>query len=254
MRTAQHYQRYYGLYLAQVLDVDDPEKLGRVRVHAEQYEDSNDDPVWATVARPAAGDKTGVFFTPKVGDQVVIAYVVGDVHGPLIVGYAHSQKRPAPGETSTTTHGIVTTIGSVTFDEKGGRIEVSFTGSPSSPSKVVMDATGVTILATNINLVGQVNVLGNISASPAAGGVPSFPDAPGLPNPSTDGVLHMKANEVKFDVQPTLAGDPKFCVNEQGVVRAGFLDQVFAVHVHPAGTPTTGMPVPIPAPDQKTDC
>lgn len=250
MRTAQHYQRYYGLYLAQVLDVDDPEKLGRVRVQAEQYEDSKDDPVWATVARPAAGDKTGVFFTPKVGDQVVIAYVVGDVHGPLIVGYAHSQKRPAPGETSTTTHGIVTTIGSVTFDEKGERIEVSFTGSPTSPSKVVMDATGVTILATTINLVGHVNLLGNVSAGAAPAGLPTLPGQ----SPDTSGNLKINATSVNFDLPASPS--PTFCVSTNGVVRANFLD-LYKSHTHPVPTPVgsfTGPPVLLPLPTNKTGC
>lgn len=167
MRTAGLTQRYFGMYLADVVDVNDPKGLGRVRVKAEQYEDSGSDPVWASVGRPAAGDHTGVFFTPKVGDQVVIAYVVGDVHEPLVIGYAHSQQRPAPPETSTTTHGIVTTVGSVTFDEKEGRIEVNFAGA--IPSKITMDATGVTI-----NTGGKLNVTAQSVHFDLPGAQPTF--------------------------------------------------------------------------------
>src|SRR6266849_2615331 len=99
MRTGDLYQRYYGLYLGTVVDVNDPQKLGRVRIKCDQYEDFQDDPTWCSVARPAAG-QTSVLFTPKEGDQVVFAFLVGDVNEPIILGYAHQSKRSARSPTS----------------------------------------------------------------------------------------------------------------------------------------------------------
>src|SRR5713101_5784745 len=126
MRTGELYQRYYGLYLGTVVDVNDPQKLGRVRIKCDQYEDFQDDPTWCSVARPAAG-QTSVFFTPKEGDQVVFAFLVGDVNEPIILGYAHQTKdRPAPEQVSTVKHGVVTNIGSVVFDEQNKKIVVTF--------------------------------------------------------------------------------------------------------------------------------
>jgi uncharacterized protein involved in type VI secretion and phage assembly len=138
MRTGELYQRYYGHYLAEVVDVDDPDNLGRIRVQADQFADTVDQPVWASVVRPSAGDKQGVFFTPKKGDQVVLGYIAGDVREPMIVGYAHSkQKAPDTGKVGTQQHGIVTTIGSVLFDEKNGTITVTLDGP--TKSTVTMD-------------------------------------------------------------------------------------------------------------------
>lgn len=171
MRTGDLSQRYNGLYLAEVVDVNDPEKLGRVRVKADQFEDTGDQPTWATVARPSAGDKTGVFFTPKTGDQVIVGYMAGDVREPIILGYGHSTARKPDGDkVDTEKHGIVTTIGSITFDEKGGTILISFKGPPESTvtinkegvviaskaappeGKITLDAKGITIEALAVTV------------------------------------------------------------------------------------------------------
>src|SRR5690606_4125926 len=80
-------QRYYGVYLGTVIAVDDEDGLGRVRIENDQYEDTDDDPTWAAVVRPLAGDVTSVYFSPKPGDQVVFTFVAGDVRQPIVLGY-----------------------------------------------------------------------------------------------------------------------------------------------------------------------
>jgi uncharacterized protein involved in type VI secretion and phage assembly len=151
MRTGELYQRYYGLYVATVVDVNDPEKLGRVRLETDQFDDSKDDPVWAAVARPAGGVDTSVFFTPKTGDQVIIGYIVGDVNEPVVMGYAHSKKLPKPSQVDTKKHGVVTNIGSVVFDEDAKKITVTFSaGGPEST--FVMSNDGIEIKAPHIKM------------------------------------------------------------------------------------------------------
>jgi uncharacterized protein involved in type VI secretion and phage assembly len=140
MRTGELYQRYYGHYLATVVDVDDPQKLGRIRVEADQFTDTQDNPLYASISRPAAGDKQGIFFTPKKGDQVVICFIAGDVRQPMVVGYAHSTQKTPASIVSTEQHGIVTTIGSMIFDEKNGIITVTLVGP--TKSVVTMDKDG----------------------------------------------------------------------------------------------------------------
>lgn len=124
MRTGG--ERYFGVYLGTVLDVDDPDGLGRVRLETDQYTDTQDDPTWAAVCRPLAGDVFTVFFTPKEGDQVVFSFLAGDVRQPIVLGYAHAnEKKPAEGAVSTTKHAIVVNgVGSVTFDESEESISV----------------------------------------------------------------------------------------------------------------------------------
>jgi uncharacterized protein involved in type VI secretion and phage assembly len=151
MRTGELSQKYHGHFLATVVDIMDPDKLGRVRVEMDQFADTMDDPVWVSVSRPAAGAQQGVFFTPKIGDQVVLAFVYGDVSLPMIVGYAHSdQKQPAP-IVGPQQHGIVTTIGSVIFDEQNKVITVTYAGP--IPSTIQFTSGGI-----NIQGAGTVNI------------------------------------------------------------------------------------------------
>jgi len=118
MRTGELYQRYNGLYLGTVVSTNDPQGLGRVRIKMDQYEDADDDPVFAAVARPVANANTTVFFSPQEGDQVVVGFLVGDVNEPIILGYAHSaQKKPPSDVSPPTRHGIVVKDTSVVFDE-----------------------------------------------------------------------------------------------------------------------------------------
>jgi phage baseplate assembly protein gpV len=160
MRTGELSQRYFGHYLATVVDVNDPQHLGRIRVQADQFADTMDHPIWASISRPAAGDQQGVFFTPKNGDQVVISFISGDVREPIVVGYAHStQKMPATSLVGTRKHGIVTTIGSVVFDEEGRTITVTFAGP--IPSTITMTTAGISIQGAGTINIQAPNVVIN---------------------------------------------------------------------------------------------
>jgi phage baseplate assembly protein gpV len=151
MRTGELSQKYFGHYLATVVDVNDPDKLGRIRVQADQFSDTQDQPIWASISRPAAGNQQGVFFTPKTGDQVILCFVAGDVREPIVVGYAHSTQNMPASLVGTQQHGIVTTIGSVVFDEEGRSITVTFAGPV--PSTITLTSAGI-----NIQGAGTINI------------------------------------------------------------------------------------------------
>jgi phage baseplate assembly protein gpV len=157
MRTGDLYQRYYGLYVGKVVSVDDPQKTGRIRLKCDQFADSDTDPLWAVVARPAGG-ATSVFFTPNEGDQVVFGYQVGDVNGPVVLGYAHNsgdQKPPQEVDAATKKHGIVTSIGSVVFDENAKQIVVTLNDPKST---ITMNDKGITLEASKVVLKAVVAV------------------------------------------------------------------------------------------------
>lgn len=135
MRTGELYQRYFGVYVGTVAAVDsegdpdrDPAQLGRVRIECDQFRDEKDNPIWANVVR-AGGGETSVFFTPKVGDQVVFAFLAGDVNHPIILGYAHSaqaQQVPPP-DVSPEKHAIVTKTFRIDLNEKPGERKLKLT-------------------------------------------------------------------------------------------------------------------------------
>jgi uncharacterized protein involved in type VI secretion and phage assembly len=79
---------FHGGYLAEVVNLDDPEGLSRVQVRLMNFDgvDGHDGPVWARVACPFAGSNRGAFLLPDVGDEVFVVFVSGDPRMPVIVG------------------------------------------------------------------------------------------------------------------------------------------------------------------------
>lgn len=58
MRTGELYQRYNGLYIATVVDIDDPSGLGRIRLKTDQYDDSSMMPFGLQSHGPSLGRRT----------------------------------------------------------------------------------------------------------------------------------------------------------------------------------------------------
>ncbi len=75
-------------YLAEVVDVVDPDNLARVRVRILSADGvgDQDGPIWARVAVPFAGSGRGAFLLPDVGDEVLVSFVNGDSRFPIVVG------------------------------------------------------------------------------------------------------------------------------------------------------------------------
>ena len=74
-----------GLSLGIVTNVNDEGKLNRVKclpIENEQVEETD----WCYVMAPMGGKQCGQFFFPSVNDLVVLAYLGGDPHRPLVLG------------------------------------------------------------------------------------------------------------------------------------------------------------------------
>ena len=97
--------RPWGLtaaYLATVVSVADPEKLGRVQVRLLALDgvEDQDAPVWARVAVPFAGSDRGAFLIPDVGDEVLVNFVNADPRLPVVVGGLWSGTAKPPEQLS----------------------------------------------------------------------------------------------------------------------------------------------------------
>jgi uncharacterized protein involved in type VI secretion and phage assembly len=162
MRTGELYQRYYGIYLGTVAQVDgDPANLGRVRIETDQFEDdAESNPIWATVIR-LGGAETSTFFTPNLGDQVVFGYLAGDVNQPVIFGYSHSGRpeQVPPPDTSPRKHAIVTKTFRIDWNEEEGERKLRMTNRESGDfiefdaedrSLTISAETGIIIRAKGI--------------------------------------------------------------------------------------------------------
>ena len=89
--------KVYGVVVAIVKDIKDPQNLGRVKVDfpwlgeetdavSISSEEDRAHSFWARIATLMAGDGRGTFFVPEVGDEVLVAFEHGDMDRPIVLG------------------------------------------------------------------------------------------------------------------------------------------------------------------------
>lgn len=84
-----------GLTLAVVTNINDEEKLNRVKcLPIEDGEEQETD--WCYVMAPLGGKEHGQFFFPNVDDLVVLGYLGGDPHRPIVMGAYWNTEVPPP--------------------------------------------------------------------------------------------------------------------------------------------------------------
>jgi len=88
-----------GVMLATVTNNEDPDQLGRVKlkfmIHEEPLESD-----WAPIASLMSGSDKGTLFIPEVGDEVLVAFHLGHLSKPYVIGCLWNKKAkpPAKGE------------------------------------------------------------------------------------------------------------------------------------------------------------
>ncbi len=113
-----------GLALGKVTNLEDPENLGRIKVKFLLRDETENESCWARVVAPFAGNAMGAYMLPEVDDEVVVAFLGGQLDKPIILGgvWTKTSKPPKDNEKGKNhTKMIKTKSGhTVTFyDEKG---------------------------------------------------------------------------------------------------------------------------------------
>ncbi|MEV4050661.1 VgrG-related protein [Amycolatopsis sp. NPDC049688] len=84
-----------GLVPAQVTDLRDPAKLGRVKLTF-PWLDKDFTSTWARTVQPGAGKDRGAMVLPEVGDEVLVGFEHGDFEAPYVLGGLYNGKDTAP--------------------------------------------------------------------------------------------------------------------------------------------------------------
>ncbi|GAA0377047.1 phage baseplate assembly protein V [Bacillus horti] len=87
--------RVDGVMIGVVTDNNDPEGLARVRLNLPGFtEESETD--WVRIATMMAGKDRGSLFIPEVGDEVLVAFHLGDIRSPFVIGALWTEESESP--------------------------------------------------------------------------------------------------------------------------------------------------------------
>jgi uncharacterized protein involved in type VI secretion and phage assembly len=131
--------RFFGKYRGVVVDVDASTKRVKASVPAVLGGVSSG---WASPCVPYAGPQVGFLMLPDIGSGVWIEFEGGDVSFPIWAG-CYWNSGDIPSAAATTLKTIITTSGSLAFDNNAGSVTLEDSGQHS----VVMDSSGVTATA-----------------------------------------------------------------------------------------------------------
>lgn len=154
---------------AEILDNNDPEKLGRVVVQFWWQKATNDKTPWIRIAASGAGSGHGAFFIPEKGDQVLIGFEFNNPQAPYVIGSLYHGKSKPQGvaDPNNNKKVIKTKSGNQIFlSDEGGSEEIKIENgtnvivlSLGGSGKISISTDGdLELNATNISLSAKENV------------------------------------------------------------------------------------------------
>lgn len=155
---------------AVVRDNNDPEKLGRVKVHFDWQQDGQTTP-WIRTMSSHSGDSRGFYFVPEIGDEVVIGFEHNHPQKPYVIGSMFGGHH-APSQDWVTSRNDIKKIrtrqgNTIEFDDTSGSEKlIIYNGSGSSagssnnkvsltlnPDKITIESAGdIEIKGNNLDL------------------------------------------------------------------------------------------------------
>lgn len=173
-----------GVAIGVVTNVDDPDKMGRVKLKFPWMDDQLET-WWARMATPMAGAKRGIQFMPEVNDEVLVAFDRGDRGRPYVVGGLWNGKDAPPltpdrhsSSGQTVMQQIKTRTGHILeFSETSGKEHVSVTTAGKhqlnlndAQKKILIKSSGGHIVEIDDNSTGKITIKSGGDVMVEAGG------------------------------------------------------------------------------------
>ncbi len=139
-----------GVAPAIVIDNEDEEQMGRVKLKFPWLSDDNESN-WARIATLMSGAEQGSFFLPEVGDEVLVAFDQGNIDCPYVIGMLWNGTATPP-ETNGDGENNIRTIKSrsghsLTFDDTSDKSKLE-----------LLSSTGHTILLDDTSSGPKVEI------------------------------------------------------------------------------------------------
>jgi uncharacterized protein involved in type VI secretion and phage assembly len=206
---------FYGVVSGIVDDNEDPAHEGRVKLRFPWYDDTTVSD-WCRVTQPYAGNGYGAVFIPEKNDEVLVAFVHGEMAEPVVIGglYNGDDKPPAYKQKTLQDKKLVRTKGGHELLLDDSAKTKGVTVKSNAGHKVVLDDVQKTLLIE------------------ASGGQKIEIDAAGK--------ITVKGATVTLDATQVLLAGPG--ASEPLVLGMSFMT-FFNLHMHNLGPAVTGPPV-----------
>ncbi|MHA6485321.1 phage baseplate assembly protein V [Paenibacillus sp. strain BS8-2] len=115
-----------GVWNAIVTNNKDPDKLGRVKLKF-PHREGELETEWARVSTFMSGNDRGSLFIPEVNDEVLVAFLMGRLDQPVVIGSLWNGKdKPPAGDENNKIRKIKTVSGhEITFNDKENEESIS---------------------------------------------------------------------------------------------------------------------------------
>jgi hypothetical protein len=247
-------ERRYGKYRGFVVDNQDPEKRGRLRVSipsvlSDQVSD------WALPCLPFGGAANyGFFIIPDVDAQLWVEFEEGDIHRPIWTGTFWQQESDVPEDASMdepTTRLIQTPSGHILqFDDEEG--EEKFRLHHPADAEMIIDKNGSIILTDAAGAVVTIDAENSeVMIEDANGNILTMSSSGTKVEDSNGNTIEMAASGITAETSSkiVLKGSQVHLGGEGGepVIKGQSFLGLFATHTHTVA-PVVGGPTSPPIP------
>jgi len=153
-------EQVQGVVNAIVTNNQDPENMGRVKLKF-PWRNGADESHWARIVTLMAGKDRGCFFVPEVGDEVLVAFEMGNIDHPYVIGSLWNGQDGPPeknGDGKNNIRKIKSRSGhEIIFDDKDGKEKVTL--QTKAGHRIVLDDTAMSEKIEIIDKSGSNSVV-----------------------------------------------------------------------------------------------
>lgn len=150
--------------LGMVIDNEDPDALGRIKVKLTWQELKGEETPWIRMTSPHSGDGKGFHFIPEIGEEVLVDFEGGDAESPYVLGTVYNSKNKTPDAWNTSKNdfkSIRTRSGhTIQFNDTQGeeKIEIYDVSNDKVVNHIIYDTKAKSL---TIQSVGTINLKGS---------------------------------------------------------------------------------------------
>lgn len=243
-------QRVYGKYRGFVVDNQDPETRGRLRLRipallAEEVTG------WALPCLPFGGlADQGMFMIPEIDAQVWVEFEAGDLSQPIWTGtfWQQSSDTPAEAAIDPPTTRLLKTPSGILFQCDDAEGEERILLKHPTEAQVEIDKNGtITLTDANGSTLTLEAEAGEVVIEDANGNMMTMNSSGTTLEDSNGNKVEMVASGITVKGQQIVVEGTQVMLAGQGgepVIKGTSFLTLFATHVHPSAMGPTGPPVP----------